>query len=114
MYGADPGRYRDARRAFVVVNRGGSVQYEPGKCINCELCIQIAGESQEALGLTFVGRGFDVRVGVPFQGTMEQALGPLAAKCVAACPTGALYFSQVRDFVPLQDLSHPRSVSKRP
>ncbi len=114
MYGADPGRYRDARRAFVVVNRGGSVQYEPGKCINCELCIQIAGESQEALGLTFVGRGFDVRVGVPFQGTMEQALGPLAAKCVAACPTGALYFSQVRDFVPLQNLSHPRSVSNRP
>ncbi len=114
IYGADPGKYRDARRAFVVVNRDGSVQYEPGKCINCELCIQIAGESQEALGLTFVGRGFDVRVGVPFQGTMEQALGPLAAKCVAACPTGALYFSQVRDFVPLQNLSHPRSVADRP
>ena len=104
MYGADPTRYHDGRRAYVVVNRGGSVQYEPGKCINCELCIQIAAESQEALGLTFVGRGFDVRVGVPFQGTMEQALGPLAAKCVAACPTGALYFSGVRQLVPLQNL----------
>lgn len=104
MYGADPGRYRDARRAFVVVNRGGSVQYEPGKCINCELCIQIAAQSQEALGLTFVGRGFDVRIGVPFQGTMEQALGPLAAKCVAACPTGALYFSRAPNLVPLQNL----------
>jgi len=103
-YGADPGRYHDGRRAFVVVNRGGSVQYEPGKCINCELCIQIAAESREALGLTFVGRGFDVRVGVPFQGTMEQALGPLAAKCVAACPTGALYFSNARNFVPVQSL----------
>lgn len=105
MYGAEPGRYHDGRRAYVVVNRGGSVQYEPGKCINCELCIQIAAESQEALGLTFVGRGFDVRVGVPFQGTMEQALGPLAAKCVAACPTGALYFSAARELVPLQNLT---------
>ncbi len=104
MYGADPDRYRDGRRAFVVVNRGGSVQYEPGKCINCELCIQIAAESREALGLTFVGRGFDVRVGVPFHETMEQALGPLAAKCVAACPTGALYFSTTRNFVPVQSL----------
>jgi len=56
------------------------------------------------LGLTFVGRGFDVRVGVPFHETMEQALGPLAAKCVAACPTGALYFSTTRNFVPVQSL----------
>ncbi|MCU0978422.1 MAG: FAD-dependent oxidoreductase [Pirellulaceae bacterium] len=105
QYGADPGRYAGGRRAFVVVNRGGSVQYEPGKCINCELCIRIAAESQEGLGLTFVGRGFDVRVGVPFQGTMDEALGPLAAKCVAACPTGALYFSPVRELVPLQTLA---------
>lgn len=102
QYGADPGRYQEGRRAFVVVNRGGSVQYEPGKCINCELCIRIAAESQEGLGLTFVGRGFDVRVGVPFHGTMDQALGPLAAKCIAACPTGALYLSPARELVALQ------------
>ncbi|NLF68294.1 MAG: FAD-dependent oxidoreductase [Candidatus Anammoximicrobium sp.] len=104
LYGADPGKYRAGRRAFVVVNRAGSVQYEPGKCINCELCIQIAAESRDALGLTFVGRGFDVRVGVPFQGTLEEALGPVAAKCVAACPTGALYFSPLKNLVPLQPL----------
>ncbi len=102
QYGADPGRYQEGRRAFVVVNRGGSVQYEPGKCINCELCIRIAAESQVGLGLTFVGRGFDVRVGVPFHGTMDQALGPLAAKCIAACPTGALYLSPARELVTLQ------------
>jgi len=105
QYGADPSRYQDGRRAFVLVNRGGSVQYEPGKCINCELCIRIAAQSQQALGLTFVGRGFDVRVGTPFHGTMDQALGPLAAKCIAACPTGALYFAPVRELVPLQGLT---------
>lgn len=105
LYGAEPGRFQGGRRAFVLVNRGGSVQYEPGKCINCELCIQIAAESQQALGLTFVGRGFDVRVGVPFHGTMDEALGPLAAKCIAACPTGALHFSPARELVPLQNLN---------
>jgi ferredoxin len=95
MYGAQPGRYQSDRRAFVQVNRGGSVIYEPGKCINCELCVQIASEAKDALGLTFVGRGFDVRVGVPFGGTVEEGLGDVAARCVAACPTGALVFAPV-------------------
>ncbi|TWT79864.1 Glutamate synthase [NADPH] small chain [Planctomycetes bacterium CA13] len=96
MYGADPTRYHSERRAYVKVNRSGSVVYEPGKCINCELCIQIASESQDALGLSFVGRGFDVRVGVPFHGTMEDALGSTAEKCIDACPTGALYSARKR------------------
>lgn len=93
LYGADPQKHRGGRRAFVQVNRGGTVIYEPGKCINCELCIQIVAQSQTALGLSFVGRGFDVRVGVPFHATIEEGLGDVAAQCVAACPTGALYFS---------------------
>jgi NADPH-dependent glutamate synthase beta subunit-like oxidoreductase len=105
LYGADHGKYQSDRRAFVRVNRHGAVIYELGKCINCELCIQIAAESQSALGLSFVGRGFDVRVGVPFHGTMEQGLGEMAAKCVAACPTGALYFSPLHTLV---DLTHHR------
>ncbi len=93
MYGADASKLHSDRRPFVQVNREGSVIYEPGKCINCELCIQIAAEEKDALGLTFVRRGFDVRVGVPFEGTIEEALGRVAAKCIAACPTGALYLS---------------------
>jgi ferredoxin len=103
MYGAETARYQSDRRAFVQVNRTGSVIYEPGKCINCELCIKIAAESSDALGLTFVGRGFDVRVGVPFDGTMEEALGDVAAKCIAACPTGALYLSPVHTLVDLEE-----------
>ena len=42
-----------------------------------------------AAGLTFVGRGFDVRIGVPFDRSMDEALGKVAAQCVAACPVGA-------------------------
>jgi NADH dehydrogenase/NADH:ubiquinone oxidoreductase subunit G len=66
------------------------VIYEPGKCIDCGLCIQIATAAKEPLGLTFVGRGFDVRVGVPFDRSLEEALGRVAAECIAACPTAAL------------------------
>lgn len=97
QYGADTGKYAGFRRAFVQVNRGGSVIYEPGKCINCELCVQVVARSETALGLSFVGRGFDVRIGIPFQGTMEEALGDLAAECIAVCPTGALYYSPMHE-----------------
>ena len=64
--------------------------YEPGKCIDCGLCIQIVEAAKEPLGLTFIGRGFDVRVGVPFDRSLEEALGRVAAECIAACPTAAL------------------------
>jgi NADH dehydrogenase/NADH:ubiquinone oxidoreductase subunit G len=40
--------------------------------------------------LTFVGRGFDVRVGVPLSHTLAEALRKVAAECIAACPTAAL------------------------
>jgi ferredoxin len=91
LYGADPDRYPGQRHPFrQIVARSSRVIYEPGKCINCGLCIQIAAAAGEPLGLSFVGRGFDVRVGVPFDRTMDEALGKVAAQVVAACPTAAL------------------------
>jgi ferredoxin len=92
QYGADPNRYRGQRARLRQDHQHSEVIYEPGKCINCELCIQIATAAGEPLGLSFVGRGFDVRVGVPFDRSMAEALSKVAAECVAACPTAALSF----------------------
>ena len=66
------------------------VCFEAGKCIRCGNCIKVAGDHQEALGLTFIGRGFDVHIGVPFHESMRDALLEAARAAVAACPTGAL------------------------
>jgi ferredoxin len=92
MYGADPARYKGERAVLTQNLQHSQVIYEPGKCIDCGLCIEIASEGGEPLGLTFIGRGFDVRVGVPFDRSMEEALGRVARQCVEACPTAALAF----------------------
>ena len=67
------------------------IVYEPEKCIRCGLCVEISGK-EESLGLTYVGRGFDVRISVPFNETIAEALKKTAEACVNACPTGAMAF----------------------
>ena len=66
------------------------VRFEAGKCIRCGNCIKVAGDHKEALGLTFIGRGFDVHLGVPFHESMRDGLLDAARAAVAVCPTGAL------------------------
>ncbi len=88
--GAKPTRYKHDERRVFRQNVGGEIVYEPGKCIACGICIQIAEEARERLGLAFIGRGFDVRVGVPFGESIAEGLRETGGACVAACPTGAL------------------------
>ena len=54
--------------------------------------MQITKKHGEPLGLAFVGRGFDVRIGVPFGGTLSDAFTVAADECVRSCPTAALAF----------------------
>jgi ferredoxin len=88
------------------------IVYEPEKCIRCGLCVEISAKA-ESLGLTYIGRGFDVRISVPFNGTVAEALRKTAAACVIACPTGAMGFKgqEERIFAPLQQ--DPNPVNKR-
>ena len=69
-----------------------TVVYEPEKCIRCGLCIEITSKNKELTGLTYIGRGFDVRVDIPFNRELSQALTQTAKECVVACPTGAIAF----------------------
>jgi len=67
-----------------------TVVYEPEKCIKCGICVRMTAKYGEELGLTFIGRGFDVRVGIPFNETLGKSLVKTARKVAEACPTGAL------------------------
>jgi NADPH-dependent glutamate synthase beta subunit-like oxidoreductase len=71
------------------IHREGIV-YEPNKCIKCGICVRLTRQHQEAFGFTFIGRGFDVKVGVPFNESIQKGLEKTAAIVAKACPTGAL------------------------
>jgi len=64
--------------------------YEPGKCIKCGVCVRITAKYKETFGFTFVGRGFNVEIGIPFNEKMELALVHTMGLVAKACPTGAL------------------------
>lgn len=92
-YGVNPKAYAgEHRRVFEVIRQPGGIIFEPGKCISCGICVAIATQAQEPLGLTFLGRGFDVQVTVPLAGSLADGLQRVGAECVKHCPTGALTF----------------------
>lgn len=90
-YTADQRRFTfKERKGVQKIIQHELVIYEPGKCIKCGLCVRIAEKAGERLGLTFIGRGFDVRVEVPFGEPFSLGLEKVAGECIAACPTAAL------------------------
>jgi hypothetical protein len=66
------------------------VVYEPQKCIKCGICVRLTEKYGERFGFTFIGRGFDVVIGVPFSEELQSGLEKTAQLVVDGCPTGAL------------------------
>jgi len=92
-YGADRRKYASSERKTIEKHvQHESVIYEPEKCIKCGLCVDITTGKKELTGLTFIGRGFNLKIDIPFNLTLKEALETTAAECVEACPTGALSF----------------------
>ncbi len=89
-YGADASRFRTERRKFEQQLQPGGTIFEPGKCILCGICVKLTELAREPLGLTFIGRGFDVRIAAPLNHRIAEGLQKVADDCVKHCPTGAL------------------------
>ena len=105
LYGANSNRFARQRRAFQQELHPADVIFESGKCILCGICVEIARAAAEPLGLTFVGRGFDVQVSAPFGRGFAEGLKKVAAECVEHCPTGAIVFADGKH----PDVDHPSS-----
>lgn len=82
--------WQGERKTLALTVGENGIVYEPGKCILCGLCIQTAKRHAEVTGVAFAGRGFAMRVDVPFEKTLAMALTYSGNECVKNCPTGAL------------------------
>ncbi|MCK4852740.1 MAG: (2Fe-2S)-binding protein [Bacteroidales bacterium] len=90
-YAANQRRYKgDAFKPVTKVFVHDAIIYEPQKCIKCGICVRLTALHKEKYGFTFIGRGFDVRIGIPFDESLEADLSETAKEVAMACPTGAL------------------------
>jgi ferredoxin len=90
-YGANQKRYKgDDFKPVTKIFVHDAIIYEPQKCIKCGICVRLTALQKEKYGFTFIGRGFDVRIGIPFDETLQETLNETARDIAKACPTGAL------------------------
>ena len=89
-YDADQRHYAGNSRKIMTKHFAHRIVYEPLKCIKCGVCVRMTAKYQEKYGFSFIGRGFDVVVGVPFNESVEAGLTETAEIVAKACPTGAL------------------------
>ena len=91
QYNVDQKRFKTSERRNITkqINHG-SVVYEPQKCIKCGICVRLTEKHGEKYGFTYIGRGFDVEIGIPFNEELEVGLSKIAVKVAEGCPTGAI------------------------
>lgn len=90
LYQCDARRFHGNTRRFEGRLVDGDLVLEPGKCILCGICIQLARDAPDAAGLAFLGRSLEMRIGPPQGVSLSQAMGSSAQACAEACPTGAI------------------------
>ncbi len=90
-YGANQRNYKgDDFKPVTKIYVHDAVIYEPQKCIKCGICVRLTALQKDKYGFTFIGRGFDVKIGIPFDETLHATLNETARDIAKACPTGAL------------------------
>ena len=94
---ASPSHRKKRTRVYTVDSSHENLVFEPGKCIQCGICVRITEAKTEAggvgvgVGMAHIGRGFDGMVKPPFDVDMAGAMdAETAVECAEACPTGAL------------------------
>lgn len=70
----------------------GEMCYDAGKCIKCCNCVLIGNEKKKGVGPTLINRGSHSAIGAPIGIDPHSIYRGIEEECVAACPTGALFW----------------------
>jgi formate dehydrogenase major subunit len=89
-YGVQVNRFGGARKEYALDNSHADLVREPGKCIQCGMCVRICHDLKGFKVFTFVNRGFEAVVEPYFGLPLGETNCDGCLQCVDVCPTGAL------------------------
>jgi formate dehydrogenase major subunit len=89
-YGAEPNRFAGQIRDYTVDVSHPDILLEPGKCINCGICVRLSQKLTGTEQFGFVHRGFKTRVTPYYQPGVDGSVSEALRQCAVACPTGAI------------------------
>ena len=74
MFDAKQKRFTGKRRPIAILKESDRVHLDAGKCIQCGLCVQIADDGGEEIGLAYENRGFNTAIVAPLGFNINDAL----------------------------------------
>ncbi len=89
-YGVSRGTYEGEKRSLRIDMTNPFYYYNPSKCILCGKCVRTCQELQGTSAIELNNRGFDTRVGTPFELGINKSTCVSCGNCVSVCPVGAL------------------------
>lgn len=91
FYKANKKTFAYSKRKNVVKNmESPEIVFEQGKCIKCGICVRLSAKLENINGFTFINRGVDMKIDIPFYQNLNNALEDTAKILAKECPTGAI------------------------
>ncbi|MBR0409583.1 MAG: (2Fe-2S)-binding protein [Eubacterium sp.] len=90
-YGIDEDRFRGEEPNYEIDETTPYVVRDNNKCIQCLRCVSTCNHVQGVGAIGQIRRGFDVRVGSPFDQGLDSTTCVGCGQCIVSCPVGALY-----------------------
>lgn len=84
-------RLRLPKEELPIDNSHPFFDYDPNKCVLCEICVHTCGNIQHAMNI--IGRGTKTKIAFFGDSSLCESCG----KCVARCPVGALVSKEKAD-----------------
>lgn len=89
-YGVEANRFTGQIRDYSLDVSRPDILLEPGKCINCGICVRLSRQLTGTELFGFVQRGFKTRIKPYYDPSADGAVAETLQKVAAACPTGAI------------------------
>jgi predicted molibdopterin-dependent oxidoreductase YjgC len=83
-------RLKGAQHRYPVDENNPFIVRDYNKCVLCERCTRICDEIQGSFAIEYAHRGFNTKVGVPFDRSLTESDCVFCGQCVNVCPVGAL------------------------